>query len=146
MRTADNRAWLSDKRVRGDVRESTAAQGRDDRFGPDIQKHAQEQAAQRYGTRELTHYYVDLVSGTNVLKRSECPPQPQRVAPTHPLKVLFTIGSLTGRRAVVPRPEAGNGALQCGGPPAGSAWSGRHRTPRWCRARHRSTTPVQTAR
>src|SRR2546428_3159677 len=70
MRTA-SRSWLRDKRARGYVRESTAAQGKDDRFGPEIQKYAQARAVERFGARELTHHYTDLVSGTNVLKRSD---------------------------------------------------------------------------
>src|SRR5438445_871262 len=70
MRT-DSRSWLKAKRARGYVRESTAAQGQDDRFGPEIQKYAQARAVERFGVRELTHHYTDLVSGTNVLKRSD---------------------------------------------------------------------------
>src|SRR2546422_57260 len=70
MRT-DSRAWLEDKRVAGYIRESTVAQGKEDRFGPEIQKYAQEQAVERFGARPIGRTYIDLVSGTNVLKRSD---------------------------------------------------------------------------
>lgn len=70
MRT-DSRAWLKDKRVAGYIRESTVAQGKEDRFGPEIQKYAQERAVERFGARPIGRTYIDLVSGTNVLKRSD---------------------------------------------------------------------------
>lgn len=65
------REWLRDRRARGYVRESTKAQGKDDRFGPEIQRHAQREAAARFGMREPSMAYVDLVSGTGALKRSD---------------------------------------------------------------------------
>lgn len=65
------REWLRDRRARGYVRESTKAQGKDDRFGPEIQRHAQHEAAARFGMREPSMAYVDLVSGTGALKRSD---------------------------------------------------------------------------
>jgi DNA invertase Pin-like site-specific DNA recombinase len=68
---SDSRAWLKDKRVAGYIRESTVAQGKDDRFGPEIQKYAQEHAVERYGARPISHTYTDLVSGTNALRRSD---------------------------------------------------------------------------
>lgn len=68
---ADARAWLRDRRPRGYVRESTTRQGKDDRFGPEIQKHAQRELVARFGLRDLTYFYTDLVSGTGALRRSD---------------------------------------------------------------------------
>lgn len=67
----EHRDWLKDKKPRGYIRESTVAQGKDDRFGPEIQKHAQQRAVEKLGLRALGDYYTDLVSGTNALKRSD---------------------------------------------------------------------------
>src|SRR5437870_357104 len=67
----EHRDWLKDKKPRGYIRESTVAQGKDDRFGPEIQKHAQQRAVEKLGLRPLDEHYTDLVSGTNALKRSD---------------------------------------------------------------------------
>jgi DNA invertase Pin-like site-specific DNA recombinase len=65
------RDWLHDRRPALYVRESTKRQGKDDRFGPEIQRHAQREAIERFGMREPVRTYTDLVSGTNVLRRSD---------------------------------------------------------------------------
>lgn len=68
---ADARAWLEGKRTASYVRESTKRQGKDDRFGPELQRHAQREAVERFAMREPARTYTDLVSGTNVLRRSD---------------------------------------------------------------------------
>ena len=70
MRT-EARAWLRDRRPALYVRESTKRQGAGDRFGPEIQRQAQREAVERFGMREPARTYTDLVSGTNVLRRSD---------------------------------------------------------------------------
>lgn len=66
---SDPRVWLVGKRPCGYVRESTKKQA--DRYGPEIQKAAELRAAEQFGMRQLAEFYVDLVTGTSVLKRSD---------------------------------------------------------------------------